>query len=294
MIEWLRSKIKKNLISYGYIAGGAILLLVVCITLVHRHNQSRKQQDLYDSFASETSVEETVDVLVEAPISITSTEDIVSEPKEPESHVVTLDDGSIIDFDSLIDTNGDIYAWIYMPDTNVNYPILQHPIDYDYYLTHNVDDTEGRPGCIYTHKPQSKDFTDFATILYGHDWKNGTMFGALRDFYDGEYFGNHEFIYIYTPEKKLTYKIIKATLHSDDYLLSEYDNFSEQGIHDFIDMLGEESSHSACHDRNVSYGPTDKYIVLSTCTWISKSKRYLVIGKLVENRDVAFAPRVVP
>lgn len=282
MIEWLRSKLKKNLISYGYIAIGVILFLVVCVTLIHRHNQSHKQQNLYESFTQETSVEESTDATVEAPVSSTSTEDIVEEAKEQVSHVVTLDDGSTIDFDSLMATNSDIYAWIYMPDTNVSYPILQHPTDYDYYLEHNVDDSVGRPGCIYTHKPQSKDFTDFATILYGHDWKNGTMFGALRDFYDGEYFGDHEFIYIYTPEKKLSYKIFKAALHSDDYLPREYDNFCEQGINDFIDMLGEENPHSACHDRNISYGPTDKYIVLSTCTWISKTKRYLLIGKLVE------------
>lgn len=65
--------------------------------------------------------------------------------------------------------NQDIYAWIYIPGTGVDYPVLQHPSDDSYYLNYNMNGTRGYPGCIYTEKANSKEFTDFDTVVYGHN-----------------------------------------------------------------------------------------------------------------------------
>ena len=58
-----------------------------------------------------------------------------------------------------------MYAWIYVPGTNVDYPVLQHPTDDAYYLEHNMDGSKGLPGCIYTESVNTKDFTD-RTLFY--------------------------------------------------------------------------------------------------------------------------------
>ena len=63
--------------------------------------------------------------------------------------------------------NQDIYAWICIPGTGVDYPVLQHPSDDSYYLNYNMNGTRGYPGCIYTEKANSKEFTDFDTVVYG-------------------------------------------------------------------------------------------------------------------------------
>ena len=52
--------------------------------------------------------------------------------------------------------NPDIYAWIYIPGTEIDYPVLQHPSDDSYYLNYNMNGTRGYPGCIYTEKENNK------------------------------------------------------------------------------------------------------------------------------------------
>ena len=71
--------------------------------------------------------------------------------------------------------NPDVYAWIAVPGTEIEYPILQHPSDNSYYFMHNSDGSYGYPGCIYTENLNSKDITDNNTVIYGHNVKNDSM-----------------------------------------------------------------------------------------------------------------------
>ena len=72
--------------------------------------------------------------------------------------------------------NSDAYAWIEIKDTNIHYPILQHESDDAYYLNHRIDGVAGYPGSIYTERVNAKDFSDYNTVVYGHNMKNKTMF----------------------------------------------------------------------------------------------------------------------
>ena len=97
-----------------------------------------------------------------------------------------------VDFADLqANTNEDIYAWICIPDTAIDYPILQHPTDNTYYLNYNLDGSRGYPGCIYTEDYNARDFSDPVTVLYGHNMKNGTMFAGLHKYGDSEYMDSH-------------------------------------------------------------------------------------------------------
>ena len=71
--------------------------------------------------------------------------------------------------------NSDVYAWITVPGTEIEYPILQHHSDNSYYFMHNIDGSYGYPGCIYTENLNSKDFTDNNMVIYGHNMKNDSM-----------------------------------------------------------------------------------------------------------------------
>ena len=115
---------------------------------------------------------------------------------------------SPIDFDKLKETNQDIYAWIEIPDTQINYPVVQGGDDDAYYLNHTIDGTEGYPGSIYTERINAKDFSDFNTVIYGHNMKDGSMFMGLHNFEDPQYMKEHPNVKIYTPEKELTYRIL--------------------------------------------------------------------------------------
>ena len=103
--------------------------------------------------------------------------------KEPQEDAYT----SPIDFKKLQEQNPDVYAWIEIPGTNVNYPIMRHPTDDAYYLDHTIDGTAGLPGSIYTENYNNKEFTDFNTVIYGHDMRDGTMFKDLHKYEDEEF-----------------------------------------------------------------------------------------------------------
>ena len=191
-----------------------------------------------------------------------------------------------MDFDKIKQTNQDIYAWIYIPNTLVNYPILQSKdnMDEDYYLTHNLDLSSGYPGCIYTQKRNSKDFTDRDTVIYGHNMRDNSMFGSLHQYEDAEFFKNNPDIYIYTPQKTLHYRIF-TTFESDDKLiLNYYHDFKEDSVYqDYLSGLIANTNEKANIDSSVSLGKDDKMITLSTCMG-NDSYRYLVCAYLKDEK----------
>ena len=94
-----------------------------------------------------------------------------------------------IDFDSLTAQYPDIYAWIRIPGTRVDYPIVQRGRDNGYYLNHTIDGKKKTEGSIYTEDYNSKDFGDANTVIYGHNMKNGSMFKTLHKYKDKQFLG---------------------------------------------------------------------------------------------------------
>ena len=143
-----------------------------------------------------------------------------------------------INWKKLKKENEDIYAWIYIPGTDVDYPILQHPTENDYYLDHNIDGSSGYPGCIYSQgQYNGTDFTDNNTILYGHNMKDGSMFASLHNYEDIEFFDSHRFAYIYTPDGEIhAYSIYAAYVFTNDLIPMKYDLESDQGFKDYLEM----------------------------------------------------------
>ncbi len=102
---------------------------------------------------------------------------------EEESEADADDSGVVkkktaVDFDSLKEINGDIVAWIKCKELGINYPVVQGT-DNSYYLTHTFSGEEHISGCIFMDCVNKTDFTDDNTILYGHNMKDGSMFGSF-------------------------------------------------------------------------------------------------------------------
>lgn len=191
-----------------------------------------------------------------------------------------------IDWDALHEENPDIYAWIVVSDTLVDYPVLQHPTDDYYYLNHNIDGSKGYPGCIYTEGTyNSKDFEDTNTVLYGHNMKDKTIFGTLHRFDAPDFAMSDKYIFIYTEDRTLVYKVFGAYEYSSKHILWSYD-FSNEYI--FDEYLKEIFSLQKLPGRvlnirsDVEVTNKDKIITLSTCTTDSSDDfRYLVQGVLI-------------
>lgn len=185
-----------------------------------------------------------------------------------------------IDFTSLQQQNPDIYGWIQIPDTVIDYPILQSGTDDSYYLDHTVEGVQGYPGSIYTESLNSKDFSDKNTVIYGHNMKDGSMFGGLRKYVDGDYMKDHSEIIVYTPEHKLTYQVFAAVTYDDKHILNTYDFSDPVQYQAYLDSIDNVRNMASYRDPDTTVTPENRIITLSTCN-SNDTQRFLVEAVLI-------------
>lgn len=189
-----------------------------------------------------------------------------------------------LDWNELAKVNPDIYAWIYIPGTQVDYPVLQHPTDNTYYLNYNMNGTRGYPGCIYTEKENSKDFTDFNTVMYGHNMRNKTMFETLHYYEDKDFFVNNPYVYVYRGDRVLVYEIFAAYIAGNEHILYSYDFQTQEGRQNYVDLIEKGASGNLRDDVEVT---GDSHILtLSTCISGKAKNRYLVQAVLLNEDDL--------
>lgn len=221
----------------------------------------------------------------------TASEPVQADPEEAQKdyeemqeEAVTENDDPMqrkIDFEALREINPDVYAWIWIPGTNIDYPILQSAVEADdYYLNTTIDGKKGYPGSIYTEKYNTTSFTDPVTVVYGHELKNGTMFSELHSYTDREFFDNYPYIYIYTPDQTLKYQIFAAVAFDDRYILGSYNFMDVDDFQKYLDEL--RSSIDGNVNQDVEVTQDTKILTLSTCISEYPDQRWLVNGTLVD------------
>lgn len=192
-----------------------------------------------------------------------------------------------IDFKTLQKGNDEIYAWIKVPGTEVDYPVCQSQVDDSFYLKHNALDKKWlSSGAIYTEAVNSLDFYDRVTVIYGHNgYRNASMFTTLHNFEKADFFEKHENFYIYTPDSKLTYQIISAFKYNDRHIMNTFDFQDNAVFLDFMNMLKNPDSTNKNVRNKLDKELTinDNIVVLSTCITNQKSSRYLICGVLVKD-----------
>ena len=194
-----------------------------------------------------------------------------------------------IDFEGLAEVNPEIYAWIRVPDTKIDYPILQHEDeDQSYYLTRDIYGKDNQAGSIYTEYYNNKHFQDPNTIIYGHNMKNGSMFHNVRYFAEREYFDAHEDLYIYMPGKILKYQIINCYVYDDRHLLGSFD-LSDPEVHEAYleDIMRPRSMYTMIRE-GVELSTEDKLVTLSTCVANQPNNRRLLQAVLVEEIEAEY------
>lgn len=195
---------------------------------------------------------------------------------------------SEIDFAELQAVNPDIYAWITVPGTNINYPVLQTAEEEDeYYLNHTVERKAELPGSIYTEKYNAKDFTDPVTVMYGHTLRDGTMFSELKKYRDTEFFKENPYFYIYLPEEKVKYQIFAAVAFDDRYILGNYNFSLPEDFDSFMaEVKGSTGGNIAGNvNQEVSVKSGDEVLILSTCIDEYPDRRWLVGAVRTEGNE---------
>ena len=187
-----------------------------------------------------------------------------------------------VDFDAEPANYPDMYAWIKVSGTDIDFPIVQHPLDDSYYLNHNAYGEADDNGAIYTQLCNSKDMQDPVTVIYGHNMNlSGAMLNQLLLFQDRDFFDANEYFEIYMPGRIMRYRIISAYTTDDRHIMNSFDFSNETIRKEYFDSVLHPHSMIANVRDGASLDENDKIVQISTCTDVF-DERYILTGVLVE------------
>ena len=204
---------------------------------------------------------------------------VVEKNENPE-----LDNESIekykIDFQTLKQQNNDTIAYVKLNNTNIDYIVVKGN-DNSYYLNHNFEKKKNNSGWIFADFHNKFDESDKNIVIFGHNTKDGSMFGTLKKVLDKDWYENKEnYKVVLVTEKDTYYYQVFSTysILAEDYYIST--NF--QNDEEFDRFLNTIKSRSV-YDYNVSVSTLDKILTLSSCIGDGK-KRVVLHAKLITNK----------
>lgn len=183
------------------------------------------------------------------------------------------------EYQQFYDVNPDFVGWIKIAGTSVDYPVLQDRENPEFYLSHNFLKEEQRSGSVFLDGLANTAPMDDNVILYGHNMKDGTVFGSLKKYKDKEFYQEHPEFEFDTCYEKTLYEIVAVVItdisEEKDFYYFEFSNYDEDSFQKCKEFIEEEQLYET--DRQVEYG--DKLVMLSTCEGSSKNSRLIVIGR---------------
>lgn len=199
------------------------------------------------------------------------------EKKQEDDKTVALEP----DWKKLQESNPDIIGWIYVPDTVINYPIVQSK-DNSYYLNHSSLKDVNTIGAIFLDFNASSDLSDFHSIIYGHSVINSSaMFSQIKEFCDEDFFKEHPYLYLLTPEQNYRCDIVALTKTTSESFLYQIGFSGTEDQEAFLERMMSEASLSRETD---DLSADDSIVTLSTCDiayGLDSDKRILLHARLV-------------
>lgn len=194
--------------------------------------------------------------------------EIISQYTESTSQDTT--DDFKIHWDELLGINKDIIAWIRIPDTNINYPIVKGSNN-NQYLRQNIYHKYSYGGCVFADSLIENPFGNMNTIVYGHNLNNGSMFSGLKKYNNSNYANEHRTIYIYLPNGSTrVYKIFAfSKVDANNYDMYNIDVEDVREYYKVIDRYNQLKIQSEIDTSN-------PILTLSTCTNHNEQERYVV------------------
>lgn len=187
---------------------------------------------------------------------------------------------SPVDFAGLKKINEEVIGWINIEALDISYPMVRGK-DNDFYLHNTFKKVPNIAGAIFMDYECETDFTDQNTLIYGHNMKNGSMFGTLKKFREEDAYKKSPYFWIYTP--KVNYKYEIFSVHEVGAVGNNY-QISFKGDKEFEKYIDDAVKGSEVKN-SVEVGVEDRLVTLSTCTG-NEATRLIVQAKLVDEIKV--------
>lgn len=272
---------KRNKERSRIIKTALLLILVICLLaigweyFVSRRQEAQqkelKQETLREEEPSKTAssqTNETTDETADA-----STQEVLSEEEEP----VILPQ-----YAGLYAKNNDLAGWLFIENTAIDYPVMQCGDD-EYYLHHDFYGNDSKYGCLYVRgKADLADGTN--VIIYGHNMKDGSMFGDLDLYQSADFCRERSTISFDTLYEQRTYEVIavfRSQVHDVDEDVFKYYQFYEAHTQEEFDDFYQNIKELSLYDTGVTAQFGDTFLTLSTCAYHVTDGRFVVVAKRV-------------
>ena len=196
-----------------------------------------------------------------------------AEPRREEEARMDIP-GFEIDFEALRTVSPDAAAWLYSPDTAIDYPVMKAD-DYSYYLTRLPDGRPNAGGSLFLDYHCAPDFRDPLTVIYGHHMKSGSMFGSLQGYKKQAYFEEHPVMYLYTEAGNYRIELLYGVLIGAGQWRERAFMHAEN-----LESLLRYAARNTTFVSEAGYQDGDRFAALSTCSYEFDDARYVVIGVL--------------
>ena len=275
-----RAPEKKKRRRFGWLIP-AVLLVVFVFSFANFMREFLTYQQAKNEYKELGKYIEVIPEGEEAPSDAEAEESTAEAPEEDEKEQYQYPNLQI-DYDGLMATNSEFVGVIYIPVLNLTYPIAQSTGN-DKYLHTTFEGTRNASGCIFLDCAASKDFSDSNSFIFGHNMKNGTMFGSLKQFLQKEELCDEDpYIYIYQKDQVLVYRIFAYyTIPVRDDV---YDDFSgDDGYDAYVADAGKHSVYHSSKEEKIDWSSRPKLLTLSTCYATGHVNNFIVQAALVEN-----------
>jgi len=184
-----------------------------------------------------------------------------------------------VSFEELRTINSDVFAWLTVYGTNIDYPVVQGR-DNMRYVNTNAMGEYSLSGAIFLDYQNSKDFSDFNNILYGHHMEKKTMFGEIGLFAEKAYFDARRYGSLYFDGEEHGLEFF-GFVHTDAYDSSVFranlkDPDAKQA---YLDMLYQKALHTR---GDIPVTVDDRIVLLSTCSEVSTNGRDLLLAIITD------------
>lgn len=263
-----------------------ILLAVIAVCL------TRIGQAYYLSLKHQSQQRELQELAEEAARKATEGETLTGEEKQPaEKEKLTEEDPAeeekppepvmLKKYQDLYEKNQDMVGWLSIEGMQIDYPVMRCE-DGEYYLHHDFYGEEDKYGCLFVKEEADVDTPGTNFIIYGHNMKDGSMFGDLDLYREEEFFKEHREISFDTLYEERTYEIMAVFLsqvYENDQDVFKYYQFYEAKTPEEFDTFYENVKKLSFYDTEVEAEYGDTFLTLSTCTYHVEDGRLVIVAK---------------
>lgn len=186
-----------------------------------------------------------------------------------------------VDFEKLKGINPDVAAWLRFDEpAQISYPVVKGS-DNNQYLHTTFEGQKNAAGALFMDYEDEKDFSDRNVFIYGHNMKNGSMFGKLREYKNQAFCEANPYFYIYTPDgKEVTYQVFAVSIVKDTSESYQKWYADDEAFLNYIKYVRE----NVLYPTEVEVGADSQIISLSTCTNVREDERLLVQGVRIQEK----------